>query len=101
MGQKSSIQKTLLDELGLSNLPQEKQEELVMKMTEVLLKRIFIETLEKLKEPDQEEYAKMIEEKASPDEVEKFLNEKISNYDQVFEKIVADFKEEMKKGVVA
>lgn len=100
MGQQSQIQKTLLDELGLSNLPQEKQEELVMKMTEVLLKRIFIETLEKLKEKDQEEYAKMIEEKASPDEVEKFLHEKISDYDQVFEKIVTDFKEEMKKGVV-
>lgn len=99
MSQQSSIQKNLLDELGLSNLPQEKQEELVIKMTEVLLKRIFIETMEKLKESEQEEYAKLIEAKASPDEVEKFLKEKIADYDQVFEKIVADFKQEMTKGI--
>jgi galactose-1-phosphate uridylyltransferase len=99
MDQQSTIQKSLMDVLGLSNLPQEKQEELVMKMTEVLLKRIFIETMEKLKEGDQEEYAKMIEEKASPEDVEKFLKEKISDYDQVFEKIVADFKKEMARGL--
>lgn len=99
MSQQSSIQKSLLEEMGLANLPQEKQEELVIKMTEVLLKRIFIETMEKLKEKDQEEYAKMIEAKASPEEVEKFLKEKISDYDLVFEKIVADFKKEMAKGL--
>jgi len=101
MDPQSTIKKSLLEELGLSTLPREKQEELVMKMTEVLLKKIFIETMEKLKEKDQEEYAKMIEEKASPEAIDNFLKEKISNYEQVFEKIVAEFKEEMKKGIVA
>lgn len=100
MNQQPTIQKSLLEEMGLANLPQEKQEELVIKMTEVLLKRIFIETMEKLKESEQEEYAKLIEEKASPDLVEKLLKEKIADYDQVFEKIVADFKEELKNGLV-
>ena len=99
MSQQSSIQKSLLEEMGLSNIPQEKQEELVMKMTEVLLKKIFLETIGRLKEKDQDEYAKMIEEKSSPEAVEKFLKEKISDYDEVFEKIVADFKSEMAKGL--
>ena len=100
MIQQSQIQKTLLDELGLTNLSQEKQEELVIKMTEVLLKRMFLETVEKLNEADQGAYAEMIEKKADPEEIEKFLTEKISNYDAMLEKIVADFKEEMKKGIV-
>lgn len=100
MDQQAQIQKTLLDELGLSNLPREKQEELVIKMTEVLLKRMFLDTMEKLSEADQEAYGKMIEEKAAPEEIEKFLKEKISNYDEMLAKIVADFKDEMKKGVV-
>jgi len=88
-----------MDELGLSSLPEERQEELIAKMTEVLLKRIFIETIEKLKVSDQDEYAKMIEEKAGPEQIEHFLKEKISDYDQVFEKIISDFRQEMAKGL--
>ena len=66
-------------------------------MTEVLLKRIFTQTMERLTEPDQETYAKMIDEKASPDDLEKFLREKISDYDAILEKVIADFKAEMLK----
>jgi hypothetical protein len=91
------IQSNLISDLGLENLPEEKKEELIAKMTEVVLKRIFIETVEKLSEKDQGEYAKMIEEKAAPEEMEKFLLEKIPDYDAMVKKIVDDFKEEMKK----
>jgi hypothetical protein len=52
--QQAQIQKALIDELGLSELPQDKQEELLIKMTEVLLKRIFVETMEKLSDEDRE-----------------------------------------------
>lgn len=88
---------SLIDELGLSNLPDDKKEELVAKMTEVVLKRILIETVEKLDEKGQEEYAKLIETKATPEELEKFLLERIPDYDMMIKKIVDDFKEEMKK----
>ena len=96
MTNQSDIQKTLIEELGLDNLPKEKQEQLTIKMTEVILKRIFLETVEKLSEADQETYSQMIENKATPEELEKFLNEKISNYDEMVKKIADDFKEEMK-----
>lgn len=90
-------QKTLAEEMGLGGLSQDKQEELLVRMTEVLLKRIFLETLEKLSEDDQEAYSKMIDAGAEPQEIENFLKEKISNYDEMVKKIVDDFKEEMKK----
>jgi hypothetical protein len=89
-------QKIFMDELGLSGISREKQEELLVKMTEVLLKRIFIETMEKLPETDQNQYAEIIENKAAPDQVEAFLKEKIPNYDEIVKKVVEDFKEEMK-----
>jgi hypothetical protein len=58
MTEKNSVQKTIIDELGLSDLPEDKKEQLVLKMTEAVLKRIFLETMEKLSEKEQEEYAK-------------------------------------------
>ena len=93
----NTIQQTLIDELGLSDLPQEKKEQLMIKMTEVVLKRIFVETMEKLSEKDQEAYAQMIEKNAPPEELEKFLMEKIADYDTMVKKAVDDFKEEMLK----
>lgn len=89
------IQKELLEELGLENLPQEKQEELLIKMTEVLLKRIFMETMEKLSDADRDAYEKM--ENVEPEKISEFLKEKIANYDEMVQKIIVDFKEDMKK----
>ena len=95
--QQAQLQKELVEELGLANLPLDKQEELLIKMTEVLLKRIFVETMEKLSEADRETYEKMIDEKSEPEKIGEFLKEKVVNYDQMVEKIIVDFKEEMKK----
>ena len=97
MPDQNAIQKSLIDELGLSSLSQDKQEQLLIKMTEVVLKRIFVETMEKLSHDDQEAYSQLIDNKTTPEEVEKFLKEKIQNYDEMVKKVVEDFKEEMKK----
>ena len=93
----AGIQKTILDELGLSDLPEDKKDQLLIKMTEVVLKRIFLETMEKLSEKDQAAYEKLIDESASPEQLEKFLKEKISDYEGTVVRTIAQFKEEMKK----
>ena len=90
------IQEKLIDELGLSNLPTDKKDQLIMKMTEVVLKRIFLETMEKLSDSDQDAYAKMIDENAEPEQLESFLQDRISDYENMVSKIVADFLKEMK-----
>lgn len=90
------IQKTLIDDLGLSDLPADKKDQLLMKMTEVVLKRIFLETMEKLTDKDQDEYTKLIDENAEPDRLEGFLRERIAGYEGLVSKIVTDFVAEMK-----
>lgn len=97
MDQQKQIQEDIIHELGLENLPKDKQQELIGKMTETLFARIYTETLEKLSDADKEVYGKMIGEKASPEEFDKFLTEKIPDYEQMIQKTIADFKEEMKK----
>jgi septum formation inhibitor MinC len=96
----NDIQKTLIEELGLSDLPPEKQEQLIDKMTEVLLKRIFLETMERLDDQGKEEYEKMITAGTNPEEMEQFLTSRIKNYDEMIKKTVEDFKNEMKTDAV-
>ncbi|MFA6047530.1 MAG: DUF5663 domain-containing protein [Parcubacteria group bacterium] len=97
MTDEKEIKSSLLEELGLGGLSEEKQDELLAKMIEVVMKRILIETIEKLDEKSRDEYARMVETQAAPEELEKFLKEKIPDYDAMVKKIVDDFKEEMKK----
>ena len=97
MTNQAEIQKQLIEELGLASLPREKQEELLIKMTEVLLKRIFVETMEKLNDEDLKTYEKMVDAGEDPEKIGAFLKEKVYNYDAMVEKIIMDFKEEMKK----
>lgn len=92
----NQIQKKLIDDLGLADLPADKKDQLLMKMTEVVLKRIFLETMEKLSDSDQDAYAKMIDENVEPEQLEAFLQDRISDYENMVSKIVADFLKEMK-----
>ena len=92
-------QKKLIEELGLSELPMEKQAEILEKMSEAVLKRIFLETLEKLNEEDKKSYAEMVERQDSPEEVDVFLKEKIPNYEGFVQGIIKEFRETMRKEV--
>jgi len=97
MADQNNLQKSLMEEFGLDNLPQDQQEQLMIKMTEVILKKMFLEIMGRLSEGDQEAYEQMINMQASPANVERFLRSKIENYDKIQEEVISDFKEEMKK----
>jgi hypothetical protein len=98
MPQDTILQQSIIEELGLQGAPKEKQEEILVKMTEVLLKKIYLETFEKLGEADREELAKMLDtEEAEPEKVEAYLRTKIEDYDGFVKKVVEDFKQDMKK----
>ena len=75
----------LVKDLGIDNLPQDQQQQLIIKMTEVLLKRIFLETMERLGEQGRQEYEKMSEGEIEPEQVAEFFKEKIRNYDEMVE----------------
>ena len=85
----------LFKDLGIDTLSQEKQNELVIKMTEVLLKRIFLETMDKLGEKGREEYEELTKGEIQPQQAEMFLKERIQNYDEMVRNIILEFKTEM------
>lgn len=86
----------LVKDLGIDTLAEDKRNEIIIKMTEVLLKRIFLETMERLGDEGREAYALMMEQgEISPEQVESFFKERISNYDEVVRQVIAEFRSEM------
>ena len=91
------LMQELTEAFGLEELPVEKREELLSKMGESLLKRIFLETMEKIGDDGVAEYEALLDKKASQEEIEAFFESKIPSYDVFVQNIVVDFKDEMKQ----
>lgn len=89
------IKQSIIEELGLAGLSEEKQAELLTVMTESVLKRITVKTLELLSDEDRVEFEKL-RETDDPDKIAEFLRTKISDYDAMVEGVVREFKEEIK-----
>ena len=92
------IQENIIKEMGLEELPEDAQEEILTKMTESVLKKIAIETLERLSDEDRDEFEKL-QETAAPAEIDSFLSSKIENYEEMLQKIVSEYKEEIKESI--
>ncbi len=91
------LQQNIIEELGLQALPEEEQAEFLFKMTEAVLKRIYVDTVEKLGEEDRSELMKLIDSNAEAEQIEEFLKGKIENYDEFVKKTVEDFKNQLKE----
>lgn len=93
-----SEQKNILEELGLDTLPQETQVKLLTRMTESILKRVTIKVLEKLSEPERDEFYGL-QESGDTEKITEFLKSKIPNYDNMVLKEIKAFTKDMKEKV--
>jgi len=89
------MQADLIEALGISDLPREERDNLLAKAIEVLLKRIFVETISRLDEESRKKYMDMVEKNLTPEEVEAFVKEKIPKYDELVMEIARQFRDEM------
>jgi hypothetical protein len=87
----------IMKELGLENLPKKKQDDILVKMGELILKKIFIETVDRLSGTDRKTFEEMLKGGNKTEDIEIFLNERIDDYDKMVEGIITELKEEMKK----
>lgn len=93
----TQLRADLIEELALSGLAPEKQDELLGKMLEALLKRIFMNTMERLGETGVDEYEKLVENTATEEkDVAAFLETKIPDYDSFVNDIIMQFKKDIK-----
>lgn len=90
------IKSDIMKDLGFDKLAEDKQDEILAKIGEIILKKIFIETIDKLEPQDADKFREMLQKGGSAEEIEEFLNAKIENYGIIIEKIVEEVKEDIK-----
>lgn len=92
------IENNIIKELHLDNLDEKVQSDILTQMTGSVLKRIAVNVLEQLSDEGREEFLKL-QEIASPEEMEEFLNSKLNNYENLVYNTVTDFKKEIKESI--
>lgn len=95
-----ALKKELIETFHLEGVPEDKQEELLSKIGEALLRRIFLETMEKMGDAGVKEYEGMIDRSAKEEEIEAFFESKIPGYTIFVRDVVTKFKKELKEGTV-
>jgi len=92
--QNMNLNKGILELLGLTGLPKEKQIEMISKMTELVQRRAILRVIENLKGKDLEE-AKKVFAKGNPEKTLDFIMQKYPNFNEILQEEVNNLKKEM------
>lgn len=94
-----ALKSELIEAFHLEDIPEDKQEALLAKAGEALLKRILLETMEKIGDEGVVEYEALLNADAKEEEIAAFLENKIPGYTIFVRGVVTRFKEEMQSGL--
>lgn len=93
----NEINKNIVVTLGINKLPVEQQKEAMERLGAIVYQEVMIRALEILSEEDKDEFEKIIEKDASPDNLLDFLATKIPNLEDIVkeeaEKLIDESKE--------
>lgn len=88
-----SLEENIISKLGLDDLPSDKKADLLMRMADIVQKRIALRVLRLLPESALDEYLKI----ADNDEIgaHTFLSKAVPSYPAILEEEIANFKKEI------
>ncbi len=86
------IQNNIIDILELDNLPKEEAEEILIRTGTLIYQNVLMRAVEKMTDKDQDDFEKMLDNEAKPEEIFSFLKDKVVD----FEKIIIEETEKFK-----
>ncbi len=88
-----NLQENIITKLGLDNLPTEEKADLLMRMADIIQKRIALRVMPLLPEPALDEYLKI----ADNDEIggHTYLSKAVPRYSAIVEEEIVNFKNEI------
>ena len=97
----TGLREDLIKTFHLEQIPDDKRDEILEKMGEALLKRVFLATMEKIGDEGIQEYEALLNQEAKQEEIEAFFETKIPGYTVFVREVAEQFKEEMVSGTSA
>ncbi len=95
----SELREELIKAFHLEQIPEDKRDELLEKLGEALLKRVFLDTMDKIGDDGVKEYEELLDKEAKQEEIEAFFEKKIPGYNVFVREVAEKFKEEMTKNL--
>ncbi|MBI4239524.1 hypothetical protein HY620_00865 [Candidatus Uhrbacteria bacterium] len=90
------LQVNIIDELGLSALPDDQKTQLVAQITTIVQKSVMIRIYDALRKQDKNALNALVEEKGVEDSsVIAFIQEKVPDLGKIFEEEIANVKREL------
>ncbi len=85
----------IAQEFGFTDLDDQQQEELVLQMTESVIKRVLVDAYAKLSDGDRTQFEDMLEniDNLDPVDIDTFLRSKLTDYDELIAEAIADLKQ--------
>lgn len=90
---KNEIRESIIDLFEIKKLPEEKQEEMINKIGQIIFQGVLVRVLPAMEEKDQDEFNKMMDSGTEPDKVFEFFLTKVPD----FMLIVADEAESFRR----
>jgi len=94
--QAQDIQQQLVDAFDIQDLPEDKQQEILSRAGEIILKRLFLKIMEMLSDSDKDQFDALLGKDPAPsqEEITAFLQQKIPNLNDLMALEIEEFKGE-------
>jgi hypothetical protein len=87
------IQKNISSVLELENLPPEERQETILRVGAVIYQNVLMRVMEVMKEEDQDEFEKLLDKNAGPEDIFMFLKDKVKDFEKIIEEEALKFKD--------
>jgi hypothetical protein len=94
---KEEVRKNIIESFEINKLPEEKQEETISRIGNIIFQSVLIKVLPLLKEKELNEYEKLLSNKPEPETILDFFFEKIPSFLQIIAEETENFRKESAK----
>ena len=77
------IKENIIKNFELDKLSENEKEEMILKIGSVIYQNVLMRVLETMPDEDQDEFEKILDNDAKPEEIFTFLNNKVPNFEQI------------------
>ena len=86
------IQKNISSVLELENLPPEERQEIILRVGALIYQNVLMRVMEVMKEEEQDEFEKLLDKNAGPEDIFMFLKDKVKDFEKIIEEEALKFK---------
>lgn len=87
------IQKNITNALEIDSLPPEEQQEIILRVGAIIYQNVLIRVMEILTDSEQDEFEKLLDAGAKPEEIFSFLKDKVKDFEKIIDEEAAKFRD--------